>query len=716
MKGYYIQLYNIHGLFRGSNLELGRNSDTGGQTKYVLELANAISERNEIDKVEIITRLISDKNYSQDYSVVSETINDKLKIIRIGCGGKKYIKKELLWDHLEEFSDNSIKYIKANHLLPDIIHSHYADAGLVCTTLTKFFGVPLVHTAHSLGIVKMKSLLQQGYSPEEIERKYNFRKRIRAEEDVIFYADRIITSTRHEIGEQYCHYNNLSYEKFVINAPSIDLNRFYPYYDKPIDNHETQIIRINIREEFWKFYTRLDKPIILSICRPDKRKNISGLIEAYGVDKELQQLANLAIFAGIRKDIQQMPDIEREVLTEILLLMDKYNLYGKMAIPKKHDIELEVPELFRMAAESGGVFVNSSLSETFGLTLIEAAASGLPVVATKIGGPTEIINNLENGLLVDIVDPKNISAAIKKIIQNRELWKNFSLNGTDRVEKFYSWKSHVDRYISSCDEIIQKRKISPKAFISIGKKLLQFKKLMVLDIDSTLTGDIEALMQLNLMIQNTEADIGVGVATGRTIDSAIEILKEIGFILPDFIISSVGSELYYKDHKEYIYGKNWDSHISAAWKRDEIIQLLSNLNFIKMQVLENQRKFKISYNLIGKINQVKIISQKIRSKKIKANLILSHNTYIDILPYRASKGRAIRFLGYKWNIPHENILVAGDSGNDEDMLRGELLGVVVGNHTDELSYLKGRRKIYFSEKKYAAGIIEGLEYYNFLKE
>ena len=91
MKGYYIQLYNIHGLFRGSNLELGRNSDTGGQTKYVLELANAISERNEIDKVEIITRLISDKNYSQDYSVVSETINDKLKIIRIGCGGKKYI-------------------------------------------------------------------------------------------------------------------------------------------------------------------------------------------------------------------------------------------------------------------------------------------------------------------------------------------------------------------------------------------------------------------------------------------------------------------------------------------------------------------------------------------------------------------------------------------------------------------------------------------------
>ena len=43
MKGYFIQLYNVHGLIRGNNLELGRNSDTGRQTKYVLELAKVIN-------------------------------------------------------------------------------------------------------------------------------------------------------------------------------------------------------------------------------------------------------------------------------------------------------------------------------------------------------------------------------------------------------------------------------------------------------------------------------------------------------------------------------------------------------------------------------------------------------------------------------------------------------------------------------------------------
>jgi len=716
MKGYFIQLYNVHGLIRGNNLELGRNSDTGGQTKYVLELAKALSEKDEIEKVEIVTRLISDRDYSPDYSNSIEIVNEKLKIVRIGCGGKKYIKKEQLWDHLEEFSDNSIKYIKANKRLPDIIHSHYADAGFICTTLTKFFGTPLVHSAHSLGIVKYKSFLEHGYSPEEIEKKFSFRTRIRAEEEVIFYADKIITSTEHEIREQYSNYSNLTKEKFAVIPPSIDLHRFYPYHYRVDHTNEMGVIRSNIRTEFWNFYSILNKPIILSICRPDKRKNISGLIQAYGEDKELQQIANLAIFAGIRKDIQQMPDIEREVLTEILLLMDKYDLYGKMAIPKKHDIEFEVPELFRMAAESGGVFVNSSLSETFGLTLIEAAASGLPVVATNIGGPTEIINNLENGLLVDTADPKNISSAIKEIILNGDIWQKLSIKGLSRVHKFYSWNAHVKQYITTCEEIIQHRMKTPKTFISVGKKLLHFKKMMIFDIDDTLTGDGESLSKLKEIIINAEANIGIGVATGRSIDSAACILKEIEFIMPDFIISSVGSEMYYKDHDKYVYGSSWDSHISAAWKPKEIIRLLSPLDFIRMQAPENQRKYKISYDLTGKINKVKIISQKIRVRKIKANMVFSHNTYIDILPYRASKGRAIRFLAYKWNIAHDDILVAGDSGNDEDMLRGELLGIVVGNHSEELSHLLGRRKIYFAKAKHAAGVIEGIKFYNFLKE
>jgi sucrose-phosphate synthase len=91
--GLYLQLYNIHGLFRGHDLELGRDADTGGQTKYVLEFAKALSQSPEVEKVEVVTRLIKDKRVSSDYSIPVEKINDKLNIIRIQCGGTKYLRK-----------------------------------------------------------------------------------------------------------------------------------------------------------------------------------------------------------------------------------------------------------------------------------------------------------------------------------------------------------------------------------------------------------------------------------------------------------------------------------------------------------------------------------------------------------------------------------------------------------------------------------------------
>jgi len=95
-----------------------------------------------------------------------------------------------------------------------------------------------------------------------------------------------------------------------------------------------------------------EKPFIFTICRPDHRKNITGLVEAYGLNPELQAIANLAVFAGIRQNIAEMEENERDVLTDMLLQMDKYDLYGKLAIPKKHDFETEVPELYRLCAES----------------------------------------------------------------------------------------------------------------------------------------------------------------------------------------------------------------------------------------------------------------------------------------------------------------------------------------------------------------------------
>ncbi len=715
-KGLYIQLYNIHGLIRGHNLELGRDADTGGQTKYVLELAKSLSERDDVRKVEILTRRIEDKAVSTDYSHREEKVNEKLSIIRIRCGGLKYVRKELLWNFLEEFVDKSIKYIKGNNELPDIIHSHYADAGYVCTELTKFFGIPLIHTGHSLGRDKFNNLLKQGLTKEEIDKRYKIFQRIEAEENVIFFADKIITSTNQEIEKQYSIYENSSSEKFVVIPPSVELKRFYPYNEKREWDNEEREIREKIREELWRFFTNLNKPLILSLCRPEKRKNITGLIEAYGEDKELQKKANLAIFAGIRKDITKMQDIEREVLTEILLMMDKYNLYGKMAVPKTHNVDDEVPELYRISAETRGVFVNSAYNEPFGLTLIEAASSGLPVVATNDGGPRDILSNLDNGELVDVSQSKNIASGIHKILDNEERWEHYSRKGIENVKDFYSWEAHTEKFVNVLNKVLEKVDRKSKTFISTGDKFLTFDKFMIFDIDDTLLGDNEAAERMKKLIQENNIHIGFGVATGRTIDSAKEVLKENKFVLPDLIISSVGSEIYYRDHDNYVLSTGWKAHISQGWKREQIFNTLSEFDFLDYQEEDTQRDFKVSYFIEDAENNYKKVIDWLVKNKMKANCILSHESYLDILPARASKGRAVRYIAYRWNLSHNNILVAGDSGNDEDMLTGELLGVVVGNHGSELKKLKGRRRIYFARKNRADGIIEGINYYNFLRK
>ena len=83
--------------------------------------------------------------------------------------------------------------------------------------------------------------------------------------------------------------------------------------------------------------------MVLALSRPDQRKNIVTLIEAFGESETLQQSANLVIIAGNRDDIRDMETGAQEVLTDILLTIDCYDLYGKVAYPKHHAAD-DVPE------------------------------------------------------------------------------------------------------------------------------------------------------------------------------------------------------------------------------------------------------------------------------------------------------------------------------------------------------------------------------------
>lgn len=714
-EGFYILMFSIHGLVRSKNLEMGRDADTGGQVKYVIELAEQLGKRPEVRRVDLFTRMIRDKKVSSDYAEPVEKISDKAQIVRIPCGGGKYIRKELLWNHLDEFIDKTVKYIKREDDIPTLVHGHYADAGYVARHLASLFGVPFVFTGHSMGKSKKSKLFDDGLSEEDMNKKYNMDHRIKVEEEVIGCADLVVTSTNQEVEQQYAQYTHHSVPEYLVNPPGLDLERFFPYYAEDQENENSRQARVALNNELNRFFLNVDKPLILALSRPDKRKNASALMQAYGESKELQAIANLAVFLGIRKNIMDMGENEKSVLIETLMLMDKHDLYGKLAIPKKHDFTYEVPELYRIAASRQGVFVNPALTEPFGLTLLESAACGVPIVATNDGGPVDIVKNCENGILIDVSDPNNISEAIKKILVNPDLWKTYSTNGINNVRKHYTWDAHIDRYLEKIQQI--KGEVQKDLYAThgdpIARKMLTRNKMIVCDIDNTLTGDEESLKKLMDLIREHEKTIAFGVATGRAIDSALEFLEENEVPTPEILITSVGSEIYYGSPNNP--DKGWAMHLRQKWDKEKIKELLATLPFLKKQEPDTEREFKVSYYMEPSEENLARVHDLLTRNGCRYQLIYSHQQYLDILPQRASKGKAIRYLSYKWEIPLENFLVAGDSGNDEEMMRGDPKGVVVGNYSTELEQLRGKRGIYFSKQNYAAGVIDGIYRYRFLE-
>lgn len=723
-KGLYVQMFSIHGLVRFENPELGRDADTGGQVLYVIELAKHLAQREEIRRVDLFTRLIDDPKVSDDYARSIEHYNDKCRIVRIQCGGKKYHRKELLWPFMDEFIDKSIKFINRENDYPDVFHGHYPDAGYVAMNLSHIFGMPFIFTGHSMGIPKKQKLLNDGMKASDIDKKYKISTRISVEERILKSADLIITSTNQEITKQYGEYMNADFPDYKVIPPGINVERFYPFYHDRLPEEEKPEVekyaQANLLRQLDRFLSYPEKPLILALSRPDKRKNITGLIKAYGQDPQLQAMANLAIFAGIRKDIDKMEENEKDVLTRMLLEMDRYDLYGKLAIPKKHDIEYEVPELYRITAEKHGVFVNPALTEPFGLTLLEAAATGLPLVATNDGGPRDIIGYCENGILIDPTKPEEIADALKKLLTDEELWETYSRNGIMNVRKYYTWDSHAETYMENIKPLTEafnqeKTKTRRPSRTAVGRRLIQVDRFLITDIDNTLIDDSnDHLDALKQWFEDYQDKVGFGVATGRNLESAAAVLEKYNLPHPDIIISSVGTEIYYG--KKHQYDQGWDAHIANRWEPDKIRDLLEEFDFLQLQENSAQRKFKISYYMTPGKDRLSKIHDKLSENKCRYTLIYSDEQFLDIIPYRASKGKAIRYLSYKWETALSKFLVCGDTYNDAEMLRGEPLGIVVGNHSKDLKELKGIKNIYFAKKPAAGGILEGIKKYRFLDD
>jgi sucrose-phosphate synthase len=710
--GLFVLLVSVHGLIRGRSPELGRDADTGGQVVYVLELAKALGQNPAVARVDLLTRAVSDPAVSPEYAIPEEWLGPGARIIRIPFGPKRYIRKELLWDHLDHLVDGYLSHARGEPRLPDIIHGHYGDAGYVAMRLSGLLGIPYIHTGHSLGRYKKSTLLRAGRKEAQLERQFNFEKRISVEEEVLAHASRVIVSTGQEATDQYALYTNFDRRRTVINPPGTDMSRFGP----PRRGEALPPVAGKVD----RFLEDPEKPMLLWIGRPVPRKNLAGLLRAFGEDPELRERANLVLIGGNRADIRDLEEVSRTTWEEVLLAVDRYDLYGHVAMPKTHEAK-DVPELYRLAVLRRGICVNPAHSETFGLTLIEAAASGLPLVATSSGGPRDIVANCRNGLLVDPGDTRALAAAMKEAVSDPRRWREWSRSGLRRVRQFYTWEAHVERFLKMTRPILRREQRRARKERVLGLRraaaptFLSAEWVLVFDLDRTLVGDRPALERLMAWVGRHRGRSAFGVVTGRRLESALPVLRSWGIGSPDVLISSVGSEIH--------YGPDWqgdagfEHHIRPHWRRSDVARVLAGCPGLRLQAERKQGAYKLSYHLNpAKAPGPGALYARLHGAGLRARLVFSQARFLDVLPHRASKGQAVRYLSFKWAIPLTRFVVAGDSGSDLDMLTGETRGIVVANHSPEIAFLQSREGIYFAERPFAGGVLEGLEHYGLLED
>jgi sucrose synthase len=484
-----IAIISPHGWF-GQNNAFGK-PDTGGQVIYILDQVRALERhlKTEIQltgldidpKIIVLTRLIpeaEDTTCNQRLEKIFHTENGW--ILRVPFRDNQYnvvkhwISRFKIWPYLETFAEDASKELLGEFQgRPDLVIGNYSDGNLVASLLSDKFDVVQCTIAHALE--KTKYAFSDIHWQEK-EQDYHFSIQYTADIFSMNKSDFIITSTLQEIigtentMGQYESYQfftmpdlcqivsgiNLFAPKFNVIPPGVDEELYFPYYEKEkrIDHKWQQWKKRLFYDESEDIFGSLDdpdKPPIFTMARLDKIKNITGLIHAFGMSKKLLKSYNL-IFAAGTIHVKDSSDIEeRSEITKAYDLIKRFNLHGKVRwLPSIN--KLDTGEVYRIIADHKGIFVQPALFEAFGLTVIEAMASGLPTFAPKFGGALEIIKYGFNGFLLNTSKPELISKSLEQFAEQCEadekLWKTISKNAIQRVRDRFNWDSYSRHLIS----------------------------------------------------------------------------------------------------------------------------------------------------------------------------------------------------------------------------------------------------------------------------
>ena len=502
-----IAIISPHGYFGQSNV-LGK-PDTGGQVVYILDQVRALERemrasirRQGLDidpQIVVITRLIPDaEGTTCDQRIEPILGTENARILRVpfrtyerGETIRHWISRFEVWPYLERFAVDAERELLAElgGAHPDFIIGNYSDGNLVASIIAHRLKVTQCNIAHALE--KTKYLLSDLHWRDH-ESDHHFAAQYTADLIAMNTADFIITSTYQEIAGtpesvgQYESYSAFSLPrlyrvvsgidcfdpKFNIVSPGADPNVFFAYTD---ETRRPAEIRAEIDTMVYGSpecayrgaLARRDKPLLFAMSRLDRIKNMAGLVEWYANNDKLRDTANLLVVGGRLRVEESNDRDEREQIERMHWLFDEFDLEGHVRWIEMQTEKTKVGEFYRFVADQRGAFVQPALFEAFGLTVIEAMSSGLPVFATRYGGPLEIIDDGKSGFHIDPTQPAEASNKMLAFLQACEhdpgAWSAISEGGLKRVEDRYNWPLYAStllklsciygfwRYISSLE-------------------------------------------------------------------------------------------------------------------------------------------------------------------------------------------------------------------------------------------------------------------------
>ncbi|MEN3322727.1 glycosyltransferase [Mariniflexile soesokkakense] len=421
-----ILMISLHG-YVGANAELGK-PDTGGQVVYVLELAERFSRLGK--KVDLVTRQFEDQ---PEYDIV----DDNYSVWRIPFGGKEFIRKEDMHDHLKKFVTNTLAAIKKENKKYDIVYTHYWDAGWAGQKIAEELGISHVHTPHSLGWWK-RHTMGSDMDEKEMEKTYRFKERIRKEYFVYQMCNFVIATTLPQVDLLTKQYDVLPRNCGMI-PPGIDENRFYPVPSKENDKvrskydiHPNDILSLG-RMAHNKGYDLLlqSLPTVLELC-PEAR-----LVAAIGGDSEQDQ-------QGIEK---------LKTLAGELGVLDKIKW-------KNYIADEDLANVYR----SANIFAMPSRYEPFGMVAIEAMACGTPSVVTVHGGLYDLIDFGNQALFADPHRPIEFGAMLSMPLLYPKMRNELSVEGARFARRNFGWTGIAKRILKIFDNSINQQSMESNIY------------------------------------------------------------------------------------------------------------------------------------------------------------------------------------------------------------------------------------------------------------